>query len=377
MDSDPDHNINLPPSSSPSLILTHPTTSEIHKISLLTSTEWAGVRTTEEYIDINHQIASLLSSTHWILTIRESPADERPILVTCETLRKRCFVKYAGAAVTEVDVEGIGGVFCDPKFRRRGYGTRLMKELANVLRKGNASDDGTSSVGSILYSDIGRTYYAQLGWMPLPSMHVELPATSGVSTTITRPMLPEDVAEFCTEDRLSVLESMGRSSSSKTLLAGVPGHLMMVWYHMREDFTCQKLFGRKPSIKGAVAGEAGNRVWAIWTLRFGGPLDEPHSGNKLYILRLVIDDSKGEDSGKLSESLKAVLQAAQRTAAEWGLSCVEMWNPSVRTKELIEQTGLSHRIVERVIEEIPSLMWFGGGSGDDLEWLADEKHAWI
>lgn len=37
-------------------------------------------------------------------------------------------------------------------------------------------------------------------------------------------------------------------------------------------------------------GEAGSRIWAIWTHHYYGDPEGPGSGNTLYILRLVIEN---------------------------------------------------------------------------------------
>lgn len=149
----------------------------------------------------------------------------------------------------------------------------------------------------------------------------------------------------------------------------------MQWHHMREDFMTAKIFGRSPAIKGALEGSPGSRVWAIWTRSFYGPL-VPESGNTLHILRLVVEDDK--DSKENAMKLKEILKIAQADAEEWKLGHVEVWNPTLTLKSLVEKTGLQHSEVEREEESIASLMWYGEGSGkvDEIKWVENEKFGW-
>jgi hypothetical protein len=376
MESYRDEMANLPSSSSPSLILAHSSQSEIYKTHELSSTEWAGALTKEQYIENEHQLASHLGITHWILTQTHLPPDKRPIFASCETIRKRCFVRDGDMGVREALVDAIAAVFCEPKMRGRGYAGRMMKDLGALLRDRAVDDEGVESVGSVLWSDIGPKFYAGLGWAPFPSTHVELPASPRFSTVIARAIPPEDIGEFCAKDQALLLESMRISASSKTLLAIVPDQPTMLWHHMKEDYICQKEFRKQPRVKGAVVGEPGNRVWAIWTRGIYGPLDDPYAGSKLYILRLVIENTDPEDREKQTEQLKAVLQAAQHEAEEWKLGHVELWNPDERTMGLIEETRLEYQLVKRKTEGIPSLMWFGGKGGGEVEWIVSEKYTW-
>jgi hypothetical protein len=170
--------------------------------------------------------------------------------------------------------------------------------------------------------------------------------------------------------------------SPKKTFAIVPDHHTMLWHHKKEEFICQKLFGKHPHVKGAVTGEVGSRVWAIWTRGFSGALEDPDSGSKLYILRLVLENpalaSNSEESGLQMKQLKAILEAAQAQAAEWKLPRVELWNPDSSVQDLIERMGIQHWKVEREKEAISSLLWYGNDSGkeDEVEWIASEKFAW-
>jgi len=74
--------------------------------------------------------------------------------------------------------------------------------------------------------------------------------------------------------------------------------------------------------------------------------------------------------------MRAVLRSAQMQAAEWGMHKVELWNPSTLVQRLIDEAGVKHIKVDREEESIPSLMWYGEGSTDEIEWVGNEKFAW-
>ena len=102
-----------------------------------------------------------------VLVNKHFPSDQRPILCSSETFRKRCLINDTEGNVTEMIIHGVASVFCDPKFRRRGYARRMMRELVQVLRSLQA--DTRKCAGSMLCLDIGKIYYADLGCHPLPN----------------------------------------------------------------------------------------------------------------------------------------------------------------------------------------------------------------
>jgi hypothetical protein len=228
---------------------------------------------------------------------------------------------------------------------------------------------------SILYSDIGKKYYAKLGWTPFPSTHITFPPSANPKPSTAKPLAYPDLEELCTLDGQYIRGNLENAKDGKIHIALVPDHDTMQWHHMREDFVSDKIFGKSPTVKGAIAGEPGSRIWAIWTRNFYGPL-KAESGNTLHILRLVIEDET--DAEQNAAKLKAILEIARAEAKEWQVGHVELWNPTDIVKELVKRTGLEHSEVEREEESIASLMWYGEGSGntDEIEWIGNEKYGW-
>lgn len=373
----------LPDKNSPDLFLDHPTEEEKLFTWDLNFTEWNGGLSKEVYIERENYLtqAPLAKDggiTHWVLVQRGLLPNERPLLASSESLRKHTLISKDGKVIDAVS-HGIGSVFCNPEFRGRGYGTRMMSELGKVLRTWQAEEQ--PCVFSALWSDIGKTFYAGFGWHPFPSTHIEFPPMASRVNTEAKLLSSGDLKELCEKDEVLIRQAMANVSTGKTQVALLPDHEQILWHHTREDFMCSRIYNKQPKIRGAIAGEPGHRIWAVFTRSFYGPL-EPSSGNTLHILRLVIEDDKCANNQDLlkrrAKQLEAIVRIAQSEAAEWNLKHVELWNPTLLVQEIVEMSGLKHSQVERQKDSIPSLMWYGKGTGkmDEIEWIGNEKFGW-
>ena len=378
--------VTVPNAQSPDLHLTHPTSSEFNSIYSLGFQEWGDALTLPQYLEESAFLTTVPLAKDggmsiWFLTNRTLPQDDRPILCSCETFRNRTFVTTSDGHSSEAIIHSVASVFCNPKYRGQGYAARLMQELAMILP--NWQTESKNCVGSVLYSDIGKTYYAKLGWRPIPlSNHIEFDPLqiSELPQVGISPIAEADLDELCKDDEAMIWRSMTSSSSRKTLMMLVPDLDHMLWHHRKEEFACDKLFGRYPHVKGVMTGELNDRMWVIWTHRYYGHPHSISSNNTLYILRVVIEN-QGKDREQREhqvEQMRAILRAAQHEAAEWELDCVKVWDPANLIQDIVERTGIQHRKVEREDESIASLLWFGEGSSKDdtVEWLGNEKYGW-
>lgn len=388
----------LVPAQSPDLHLAHPTADECISIWKLSSSEWKDALSLSLYLESSAYsntipLAKDGGITIWILVDKNLTPDHRPILCSCETFRKRCLVSDAKGVVTESITHGVASLFCHPAYRRRGYGSRMMNELAKVLRSWQV--ESKKCVGNVLYSDIGKKFYADLGWHPSPTnIHIELAPLIGPKPYRAKELLSGDLAQLCKEDEAMMRKRMASNSDGKTQMMIVPDHDHMLWHHKKEEFVCEKLFGKQPRVKGVVTGQPGSRIWAIWTHRFYGDPRCASSGNTLYILRLVIENQAvarilpchgGEvdfDAGQRdsqAEQMRNVLESAQIEAAEWNLGDVKLWHPTPLIEALVQWAGIQYRKVEREEEGIGCLLWYGqgeDGKDDSVEWIGNEKYAW-
>lgn len=342
----------------------------------LNSVNWGTSLSKPDYLEreaylLNAPVAKNGGMTHWILVDRNLPPNNRPLLASCESLRKPVLVSRNGIVSEEI-THGIGSVFSPPIYRGRGYASRMLKELGPILETWQVTEKSGRCSFSVLYSDIGKKYYTKFGWAPFPSTHIELAPVAKAHSPIVTKLGCSDISKLCEEDVHKITSDLAKITDGKTCVAVLPDHDQMLWHHKREDFVCGKIFNKQPQIKGALVGKPGSRIWTIWTRAYYGPF-VPKSGNTLHLLRLVLEDESA--TAENAENLKAILELAQAEAKEWQVDAVDLWNPSECVKKLVEMTGLESKFVDRQEESIASLMWYGEGT-DKVEWLLNEKYGW-
>ena len=122
-------------------------------------------------------------------------------------------------------------VFRNPELRERGYGSRLMRQLAETLRTYQTGT--TDAVGSVLYSDIGKNHYADLGWHPFPiNTHITLDPCAFPEGPKATKLFLEDLERLCEEDEAMIraeLTSAWPNGKTRLMLARDLDH--MLWHH--------------------------------------------------------------------------------------------------------------------------------------------------
>ncbi|KAJ5938936.1 hypothetical protein N7466_002070 [Penicillium verhagenii] len=387
-------NISLPPGDSPDLILVPATAEERIASIKLNSVAWKGPLDIETYIAReNHLLAQNLTRdglTCWILVDKSEPEGDRTILSSCETYKKKALLAHGGE-VENVSTHGVGSVYCRPEFRGKGYAKRMFEELSSQLDTWKMEKESRGrALFTILFSDIGKSFYAQFGWKPFLSSHMALPPVAGGEEcrsnghgngngSGTRDLRAEDVQKFICNDVVTAnLRDQLREASRKTggsKIAIKPDFDHFVWHWAREEFFAKHLLPQRssPIIKGAGNDEA--KVYCAWNRNFG---QDPED-NVLYILRWVYDDPQSADEEKsLVEAMAAILRRAQREAHEWNLHTVEFWNPTPLLQKAVKLLDSDAQVVHREKSSISSLRWTGAqqGLGEDVEWFLNEKYTW-
>ncbi|KAK4962797.1 hypothetical protein LTR10_000424 [Elasticomyces elasticus] len=253
----------MPDSNSPDLGLAHPTEDECETIWTHTFEEWGDALILPIYLEESRYLTTVPLAKEggmaiWTLVDKTLPPNKRPILASCESFGKLSLSSDPTGNTQEGIVHGIASVFCAPGFRRRGYAARLTSEMGKVLRTWQA--EFGQPMGSILYSDIGKSYYAKLGWIPnSTNTHYVF---SQSSPNVTWP------------------------SSAKPIMENLDH---MLWHVKKEDFATQFIFGNSPTAKGAIAGHTGFQTWALWVHRYYGLPTTKDTENVLYILWFVVE----------------------------------------------------------------------------------------
>lgn len=361
------------------LILRPATAKEVHYIHDLNSSAWAKDLTVEKYHAREQTLASTPLTRNgglsaWVLV---NPEDPHEVLSSCETIKKGAFVSSLPAngddvsSVKQVTAHGVGSVFTPVEHRGNGYARTMLQLLAETLRKGNY--DGFS----VLYSDIGKEFYARLGWLPHRSAHLEFPAIEEAVAPVTgvKSLRSTDVPSLCVKDVAALTEALSRPNlSANTRIAFVPDYQTMEWHWTREEFVApvlRKHMDIKPETKGAITVDS--KRWFIWNRDFG------KNSSQLFIIRYVNVSRSLNDLDEESHVAR-LFRAASIEARKCGLKKVTMWNPDdICIRAARRVAGPAVQVVDRATESICSVMMHSkhkGSGPEEVDWVANEKYAW-
>ncbi|KAK1139760.1 hypothetical protein N8T08_011224 [Aspergillus melleus] len=380
----------LPYGDSPELVLVPASPEERIETIKLNSTAWKGRFDIDTYIGReDHLLEQPLVKdglTCWILVDRQEPEGQRTILGSCETYVKTAMLAQDGE-VNNVACHGVGSVYCRPEFRGKGYAKRMIQELSIMLDKWHDNKAVNRSEFSILYSDIGKTFYAQFGWKPFLSSHLDLPPISkdeydlglaGVDLPKVESLSAHDVQRYVCNDKVlsderEVLRAASQNSSGAKV-AIIPDFDHFEWHWAREEYCAEKLHADKgmPLIKGA--GDTQSGVYCVWNRNFGATPEE----NTLYILRWVYDEpTSPAEAETTTKAMAAILRRAQLEAHEWDMATIEFWNPTPLLEKAVALLDPAAKVVHRENDSIACLRWNGTKQGKkDPEWFLNEKFAW-
>lgn len=385
----------LPAGDSPDLMLVPATPEERVASIKLNSRAWKGPLDVDTYIaredHLHRQRLTRAGLTCWILVDRNEPENSRTILSSCETYQKKALLAYDGR-VEDTATHAVGCVYCRPEFRGKGYAKRMLEELSTKLDTWNMEKEPRGrALFTILFSDIGKKFYAQFGWRAFQSSHLALPplaealpngvgaGAAGGAAGKTRDLYAEDVQRYmCNETVLGNLREQLRTASQNSpgaKVAILPDYDHFVWHWAREEFLAKNMFKHRspPVIKGAGNDEA--RVYCTWNRSFGQNPED----NVLYILRWVYDEpTSTEEEQSLVRAMAGLLRRAQLEADEWNLHTVEFWNPTPLLQKAVALLDPGAQVVHREKSSIPSLRWTGAeqGLGEQVEWFLNEKYTW-
>lgn len=382
------------------LYLAQPTQEEINEQLQGNSAEWKGPLTIEAYFRretflLDQGLARNGGLTPWVLC--KGRGSSRQALTSCETLRKRALVVRDGK-VEEATCHGVASVFCPTEHRGRGYAGTMIKLLGEALQH-HQETEKSKVLFSVLYSDIGKKFYAAQGWVPFPSSHISLHPTTARPTLSLPPVKPlheSDLPELCRMDEQLLHTRLQHAATQrKNVVAIIPDAETLIWHHAREAFVSRELYaGKEPEIKGAMVGnEPGKRVWCYWIRKWENPDLSVVDKNELHILRLVVDDPSYLDfeaatehgvkaaagNNEIVKAVAALLQAARGEAIRWNMGHVELWNPTSATLAAARMLEGDAQITHRETDSIASLRWYGENpehAADQVEWLGNEKFAW-
>lgn len=192
----------------------------------LTAQVWAGPLTTARFLERevalrSHPWAARMTTWLWC-------AAEGAVLSSCET-----FVSEAFLGAQPCLAATIASVFTEPSLRGRGYAEAMLREVISALR---------GEVRAFtLFSEIGPTLYARLGFQPVPSFDVTF-----------EPLEAKPDVEWATH-----LNPLPAPPDGVLQLVTTPERFD--WQLVREDF-----YGHRLDVHGARDGDASMTWTAYW-----------------------------------------------------------------------------------------------------------------
>lgn len=389
----------LPSKDSPHLSLEVATPEELRAQQEVNSSEWKGALSLEAYLRredflLQQNLTKDGGLTPWMLVYNPQDGSQRYVLAGCESIKKKALVARDGK-VEDCIAHGVASVFSQPKHRGRGYAGRMMSEVGKKLREWQR-EGGQDVAFSILYSDIGKSFYKARGWEPFPSAHIALPGNASADAAgfpAVKELQTEHLPELCEFDEQLLRQRLARASKpGRKAVALVPDVATLQWHQAREEFVANELRGGGGGVlsggQGAMVGDQeGSRVWCYWTRVWTNPGEV--SPNTLHILRLVVEGNACADfepateegvmrakSSDVVKSVAALLAKAQQVAHASGMKQVQIWNPTSLTLAAAQLVKPDASVIHRATDSIASLQWYGDGSWQDVDWVCNEKYGW-
>lgn len=353
---------------------------ELQKLAWrLNGEAWAAPISIDDYIAREYHLSQQDLSKegrcmYWVLTHKDDPTH---VVASCESFKKTVFIAGHGTGINDGFLETTGyvvaSVYTNPKYRRLGMAAYMLQKLQEHM--------DTDSECSVLYSDIGKLYYASLGWDVFPSDQATIYLQSGdfsVPQPAARYLALEDLKPLCDQDVAQVKAKFQRLASDhrKTHVAFSPSYAQISWLLVREQFMAGILFKREIERRGAISSNG--RSWVYW--------EHDWRGKQLKVLKIVNLESDPETGVTVMDEAKIwdiveLLQAAAAEAAEWGLQKVLLWNPDDNTTRGIKGFHNYHAEEADVVfdernSSIPSLRWKGGRGKDATIWEDNYYYCW-
>ncbi|CCX29754.1 hypothetical protein FPQ18DRAFT_308091 [Pyronema domesticum] len=395
------------------LILRLATPTESRYIRDQNAASWAGDLPVETYHKREHVLASTALTRDggiecWVLIDPSKPSE---VLTSCETIKKPAYLSRPPdngdkiCNVVEVYAHGLGSVYTPECQRKKGYCQEMLRLIKEHMMKENPEGF------NVLYSDIGKQFYAKHGWLPHRSSHLQFPSVGPVpESTMTgiTPLVRASIPALCAQD-IALVKShlLTPPSHKKSRIAFIPDYNTMDWHWTREEFIAPVLrahMNEAPEIKGAITKDG--KRWVLWNRDFAT------KSSQLYIIRYVdlskqpresressalsqsprsslssgsessnsdnSDSESEQEDQEEQEQLSALLTAAAMEAKKWGLAKVTMWNPDKACVKAAQKAfGNEVKMVDREMDSIASVMMHKEGSDEEsIEWVANEKYAW-
>ncbi|KAH7477090.1 hypothetical protein KRP22_001017 [Phytophthora ramorum] len=290
----------------------------------------------------------------------DSVAAQTVLYCHCESHRFDCVVRRSSGEIERGYSHHIGSVFTLPEHRKRGLATLFMKEVAKQL------EQLPEALVSVLYSDIGPTYYDKLGWRLHPSKMATLDVANprnvkfddGSNADLMTLALDEELDQFLAVDNARQVKEL--SSEGGEAFVVLPTRDSIEWqFCIGVHFARVRGLEELPSRCGVALSEDAFVVWC-----------HNVKESTLYVVRARFP----ETGANAAQTTRLLLLAALEEARKFQLKKVAIWDPS----PALLGVDLDIEFVERE-DSLSSAMVFGGANSATTlpHWLSNEKYAWV
>ncbi|GMF22693.1 unnamed protein product [Phytophthora fragariaefolia] len=288
----------------------------------------------------------------------------------CKTLRFPCVYRRSSGEIERGYSYQISSVYTLPEFRKRGLAAYFLTEVAKQL------EQLPQALISVLYSDVGPTFYDKLGWKCHPSKMALLEVehvrnskidSSNVSAELETLLLDKNLEKFLEADNARLVEELsGDKFQGRDAFLILPTRDSIEWQFVNGVHYARVAgFDELPSCCGV---KINDNAFVIWW-------------HNLKESTLYVDRARFPESGDNAvETTCALLDAAMQEARKFKLKKVVIWDPPSGLVADEVRRLLEIEVAERKLS-LSSAMVFHHENSDRApslpHWFSNEKYAWV
>ncbi|KAG7383583.1 hypothetical protein PHYPSEUDO_003564 [Phytophthora pseudosyringae] len=290
----------------------------------------------------------------------------------CKTLRFDCVYRRSSGEIERGYSYQVSSVYTLPEFRKRGLAGFFLTEVAKQLEK------LPRPLISVLYSDVGPTFYDKLGWKCHPSKMATLDVNqprnlnAGNSNGELETMFVDDkLAKFLETDNARLVQELsGDKFQRREAFLVLPTRDSVEWQFVNGVHYARVAgFDEPPSCCGVKMNDDAFVLW--W---------HDLKGSTLYVNR-----ARFPDSGDNAEATtRALLAESLQEARKFKLTKVVIWDPPSGLVSDEVRRLLEIEVTERELSLSSAMVFHHGAIGGEESseatlphWFSNEKYAWV
>ncbi|KAK1931049.1 Lysine acetyltransferase [Phytophthora citrophthora] len=285
----------------------------------------------------------------------------------CKTLRFDCVYRRFNGDIERGYSYQVSSVYTLPAFRKRGLASFFLKEVAKQLEK------LPNPLISVLYSDVGPTYYDRLGWKCHPSnaatLEVDHPRNiieNNDNSFQLEPMFIDDkLAKFLETDNARLVEELSSDKfQGKEAFLILPTRGSIEWQFVNAIHYARVAgYGELPSRCGV---KINDNVFVLWWHYL--------KESTLYVSRARFPDS-GDNA---AATVRALLDTALQEARKFKLKKVVIWDPPSSLTRDEERDSLEIEVADRQLSLSSAMVFHYGNNGGNStgplpQWIHNEN----